>query len=887
MSGPLLLRQWDEIIAAGVEQAGGKGWNLAQLARYGLPVPKVMIIPVRVAQQWLGNSGLKESVAQAVECMLNDGNQELLLELQESLLSVALPAGLLHSINEAITDSSWHAQPLAIRSSAAAEDSATASFAGIHRSRLNVIGAQAVARSIIEVWVSQWSPAAVVYRHRMKIKDQTANMAVLIMPLLSAEASGIAFTCDPVSGRDDRTVIHANWGLGEALVGGLTGGDEIILAESPLDGSLTIDRYQVGEKKVTTMPVVEGCESVTTSTERARQRVLSDQEVLKLGRLLRNAAIAMDFSAPFFDLEWVRDARQFWLVQARPVTSRGRNTYDGLLGQPDIWSRGNTCELLPYPLSAIDWFYSRRMVNLLLEQGLKMAGYPLQPGLQRAGLLNGRLYLNLSLMQWEYFAVFGLEPRATSDLMGGHQPEIDVPKADIRQKFSRLKYLMRYLIASGKMRKRADSALQQAHATAKSWRLQPVAQNEQELLQSILDQARYVGSSQEIFFLQASSGASISMLVDKINKLLPGEGHAMVAALLTGEEPTVTARQAYAMVELAHTALLNKAARQWLETKNRDQNWRHHLAADNPFRIAFEGFLEQYGHRAVYESYFRHARWRDEPGYLLDTIAALMHTDIAPLRQRQQHNAKVAHARLKQKAPFWLYPLLRSLIRGSIRETHHREAARSALMALMEAQCRTILAVGTMWQQQGLIIQADDIWNLTAPEVCDVLSGEVDGAGLKPRIAVRQQQMAAWAEAPVDPVVIEHAGNRSSAYVAADLKASTEQTFSGVAVGSGKAQGIARLLNSPVEGHRLLQGEVLVSPSTDPSWTPLFLKAGALVMETGGYLSHGAIVAREFGIPAVVNLPGIFDLIEEGELLEVDGYRGVVTRLGKTTAGAG
>ncbi|MFZ5595172.1 MAG: PEP/pyruvate-binding domain-containing protein [Pseudomonadota bacterium] len=872
-----ILTTWPEIFAAGAEQAGGKGWNLARLARYGLPVAECVVIPATCEQEWLQESGLTPQLQQASAAI--DKIPHQLESLHRELLQRPLPQSLLGALAATLAARAWQHQPLAVRSSATCEDSGNHSFAGIHLSRLNVIGPEALLNAIREVWASRWTPAAAAYRSRMGLDHGAVAMAVVIMPLLPARACGIAFTCDPRTGRDDQIHVHAHWGLGESLVGGTARGDEVVLAEDVLDDSLRLLSYHTGAKATMTVPASQGTCTVTTPPELTQQRVLDDQATLKLWRLLRDAAIALDFAQPFFDIEWVWDGENFWLLQARPITAKPRYTYPELSNQADIWTRGNTCEVLPDPLSPIDWFSSRRLVNLLLEQGPKLIRYPLLPGAQRAGLFNGRLYLNLSLMQWEFYEIFGAKPHAINAMMGGHQPEIRVPKPTWRERLRWLKNLLHYLILSHRFRRSAEDELEQIRATARAWRQRPLPEDDTALLQHIREQSRLIRSAKEIFFLQSSSGASLSQLTEIVDKRLPGEGHALTAALLAGGSPSVTAKQNYALVELARMAASDDLIRNWLATPQRNNDWQQQLPSEHPFRHALAEFLEQYGHRAVYESYLRNPRWREAPGYIFDTIHGLMETDLESLQHLRRRATLEAQQRIKQQVPRWLQPLIRKMAESAVREVNHREAARSALIALLEPLRNTLLAIGRLWHRRGALASADDIFNLTAPEIYDALNGEIPVQGLASRVADRRKQLQEWQHMSASEVILEHPGGHEQRHQTQPDATATSDLFTGVAVGTGIGRGIARILRHPSEGVRLNRGDILVAASTDPGWTPLFLKAGGLVVETGGTLSHAAIVARELGVPAVVNLPGILQQIEEGELLEVDGRLGVVRRL--------
>lgn len=875
-----ILTDWPIILEAGPHLAGGKAWNLARLARYGFDVPAGMVVPVASFQQWLENSQLEAALLDASQ-LVEPERSAVLSGLQQQLLTHAVGEDLLSALGRHLTSPPWRGMPLAVRSSAPQEDSAHASFAGIYSSILNVQDLDALDRAIRTVWASLWSPAAVAYRKRFGLAHDCASMAVLIMPLVPAVASGIAFTCDPMSGREDRLVIHANWGLGESLVGGLAVGDEIILEEDFGDESLTLISTVTGSKSVSVVPSSGGGTQTRAAPHKAAETtVLNADQALVLGEQLRLAADALDYARPVFDLEWAYDGRRFWLLQARPITVRNRYSYPGLAGQPNIWSNGNTRDTMPDPLSPLDWSLARRMVDSLLEQAHKLAGFPLPPGLQRAGLFHGRLYLNLSLIQWEGYAAFGMKPDALNRMLGGHQPEIHVTPLNWRQRLIQASRMLRFMLRAPVRRRAGRRAQAQAIVTAKSWLCAPLPETDIGFAAMLREQARHVRCDYALQFLQGSGGVSVSLLLDILEAHLPGESYALAAALLAGGVPSVTAQQGYDLVDLARLAMRDEPARRWLETRHREGgDWRA-LPADSPFRQSFESFIERYGHRGIYESYLRNPRWRERPGYLLDNLQALAQTDLEALAATRQATATVAMARVRNALPWWQRPLLKSLLRSANLQSNDREAARSALVAYSEPGRRTMPAIGARWVERGWLADPNDIFFLLGEEIVDALEGKLDGTGLAARVEDRRIQFDAWmTETPAD-VILEDAGKVFIPEAAKEsIRMEGQDCFIGVAVGSGCATGKARLLRSPEEGVRLGNGDILVVPSTDPAWTPLFLRAGGLVMETGGYLSHGAIVAREFGIPAVVNLPGILHHLQDGDVVEVDGGRGMVRRL--------
>jgi pyruvate,water dikinase len=861
---PALLNGWESILQAGQQQVGGKAWNLARLARYRFPVPAGVVIPSECYRQWLHASGLEAELLASTD--RPDSLTGLCAKLNEQPLQLdlaVLPDG-----------------PLAVRSSAPQEDSTEASFAGIHASCLNVSGHEAVTRAVREVWLSLWTPAAIAYRECIGLAHQEASMAVLIMPLIPARASGIAFSHDPLSGCDDRMVIHAVRGLGESLVNGQVNGDEIVLAEDLADARLMVQRITPGHQAMRTDPrSIGGTETRTIAADPSA--VLDEPRVLELAEQIRLAAFALDYGKPDFDIEWAWDGERFWLLQARPITASGRCTYPELRTQADIWSRGNTRDVVPEPLSPIDWGGSRRLVNAILKQGFMTAGMKLHPGVQRAALFHGRLYLNLSVMQWEGYAALGIMPEAMNHLIGGHQPEIRTPSKTMRSRLRNTLNLIRYLVRAPRRRRAGNREVASVLAMTTKLRSEPLPQDDHEYARLLRRYMRLSHGVSDVHFLQGAASGALNFLVDAIEACLPGEGHALAAALMTTGPASVTAQQSYDLIDVARQAIADSTARSWLEQRrNSDKGDWQALPEENAFRRAFSDFLQRYGHRGVYETYTRNPRWREQPDYLLDSLIELAETDLDAQKARNAKAAEQAYKRVHQALPWWKRPILKALIRDAKAGSNEREAARSALVAILEVVRRALLELGARWVNRGYIDKPEAIFFLLQFEINTRLEGGMPPETLRPLIADRQRLFEQWQseEAP-DVILLQPDGRVSEQPDTHTTQQSEKDAYRGVSVGTGVASGTARLLTSPDQGGRLERGEILVVPSTDPAWTPLFLRAGGLIMETGGYLSHGAIVAREFGIPAVVNLPGILQQIGDGERVEVDGSNGMVRKL--------
>jgi rifampicin phosphotransferase len=337
----------------------------------------------------------------------------------------------------------------------------------------------------------------------------------------------------------------------------------------------------------------------------------------------------------------------------------------------------------------------------------------------------------------------------------------------------------------------------------------------------------------------------------------------------------------YQLYEVAIAASNDPAALAYLATKPFDPQGWHALPADSPFRRALASFLDTFGHRSVYELELANPRWSEEPGYLFECIQVLLKQEIITVpytiarEKRLAAEAEVAHLPLK------IRPLVHWFAKQARRAVSHREAGKSTLVLLLQPLRGIALEVGRRMVAEHILQDRNDVFFLALPDLSAFLRGDWDGQGAQTLVHDRKMQHDAWlSETPDDVFICDAQGNPTELPPTFEMKAveayerANDRNVYGLGASPGHASGRARVIRHPNEGQRLQTGEILVAPSTDPGWTPLFLRANAIVMETGGYLSHGAIVARELGIPAVINIPGLLETIQDGQLLTVDGDKG-------------
>jgi pyruvate,water dikinase len=326
-------------------------------------------------------------------------------------------------------------------------------------------------------------------------------------------------------------------------------------------------------------------------------------------------------------------------------------------------------------------------------------------------------------------------------------------------------------------------------------------------------------------------------------------------------------------VELAETARGDAVARQFLAGENYcPLRWEKELPEESPFKQAFQKFLAEYGHRGVYEMDIINPRWREDPSYPLNVIRSTMETaDLGKIRARQKEKAAAVWREINQQVPFYRRGSINRFLKQAAKGMGTKEMSKSVLVKISALMRSVFNEMGRRLAEREILASSADIYHCTCAEIFSILQGDWDGRGLDILVAERQARRKEMeALAPPDIIIDE------TPQFAEPAARGQGNALTGIGVAAGRSSGAAKIIYHPDEGEKLLAGDVLVAPSTDPGWTPLFLRASAIVGETGGVGSHGAIVAREYGIPAVLNIPGVLKIIKDGQSITVDGDEGKV-----------
>ena len=851
---------------------GGKGANLGEMTQAGLPVPSGFCITTSAYKRVAEEAHIESLIDELAQTSANsiDSLAALAREIRNRIEATAIPTGIANAVAVAYGQLGESA-PVAVRSSATAEDLPGASFAGQQDTYLNLIGVDAVLAAVRRCWASLWTDRAVIYRAQNQIEQQSVQLAVVVQPIVPAEISGILFTADPVTGDRAVCLIDASYGLGEALVSGHVNADEYRLRKHT--GELL--EANIRDKTIAVWPLPGGGAQERPVTEEQRHaRVLDDALLAELVALANR--VEAHYGAPQ-DIEWCIEKRQLYLVQARPITSlfplpepRPR---DDLLhvyfsvGHAQV----NTAALHPMAVSLFQEIFAR-------------GDYVTQAG--------GRVYVDLTPVLHSAL-LKGIIPKVLDEFAPGAEAELRTLTS--RPAFAAQRgevtvnprSLLPFLFIIGKalrqlfqrdldhVRSKYEAALM--NRVAEWHTLFANAGPGEPRLRVASEQLRRMAPGLLPLFLPILYSGMFSLSL--IKAIAKGRAAPRtVDALTRGLTGNVTTEMILALGDLADLARETPRLAQHLRTAQPETaiESARGLPGTEPFFVAWDKFIGRYGHRCPTENDFALPRWRENPASLITMVVGMLGANESGAH-RQQFAAAVREAEaaadsILRVTPHWQRPVMRGLIRRArtylaLRE-HHRFAFSHLFMEVRQA----VLKAAQMAVNRGLINAGEEVWFLELDELIGLLNGKASSEALREQIAHRRDNYAHF-ERLTPPRLLTSEGEILKAAREGDLPPGT---FAGVAVSAGIIEGVAHVILDPVHD-KLEPGEILVTRFTDPGWTPLFVQAGALVMEVGGMMTHGSVIAREYGLPPVVGVEGATQKIRTGQRLRVDGDQGRIT----------
>lgn len=859
------LQEVDETQVAVV---GGKGAQLGGLSRIeGIRVPGGFCVTTDAFRRIMAEApSIDDRLDQLSRVNPDDREaiRTLSAQIRRTIEGIAIPGDLAAAITRALARLGEQTA-YAVRSSATAEDLPTASFAGQQDTYLNVVGPTAILQHISRCWASLFTERAVTYRRRNGIDHRTVHMAVVVQQMVVPHAAGILFTADPVTGNRKVATVDAGFGLGEALVSGLVDPDVFTVRH----GEVVARAIATKQRAVHALPA-GGTQEVAIDAQRQEQPTLTDAQVVRLVQLGRR--IEAHFGRPQ-DIEWCLVDDGFQIVQSRPITT--------LFPIPEAGDQENHVY--------VSVGHGQMMTDPMKPLGFSMWQLTAMVPMHEAG---GRLFVDVTRRLASPASRAGL-----LDVMGKGDPLIrdaletvldrddfvpslpdagpgGPPAGGASAPIETDPALVTELIERSEV---SIAALERDIRTKTGPALFDF------LLKAFEEHKRVLGDPLSMQAIMAGMDATW-WLNDKLQEWL-GEKNAADTLTLSAPD-NITSEMGLALLDVADVIRPQPEVVAFLQgvenaeyagdTAFLDELTK--LAAGTEARAAIEAYLDRYGMRCVGEIDITRPRWRERPTTLVPVILDNVRNFEPGAAERRFEQGR----QKAQKKARDVLSRLRALPDGDRKADEakrmidrvrtfigYREYPKYGIVSRYFVYKHALLAEAERLVQAGVLPEKEDIFYLTFQELHDVVrSNQVDG-----RLIQQRKDAFRSYHALTPPRVLTSDGEAvTGAYRRDDAPAGA---LIGLPVSAGTIEGRARVILDMAEAD-LEAGDILVTTFTDPSWTPLFVGIAGLVTEVGGLMTHGAVIAREYGLPAVVGVEQATRLIPDGQRIRVHGTGGYV-----------
>ncbi len=877
--------------------AGGKGASLARLSNAGLPVPGGFHVTTLAYQQFVAANQLQPGILLALEAV--DAARPATLEIAaRAIHDLFVQAAMPQDIADAIAHA-YQALPsphgtlhgagdeeatVAVRSSATAEDLPDLSFAGQQETYLNIRGVEAAQDAVKRCWASLWTARAIGYRTQHNIDHNAVSLAVVVQQLVFADAAGILFTANPINGQRGEAMITATWGLGEAIVGGLVTPDTLIVDKA----TGRVLTRETADKQMMTVRLDSGTEEQPVPEEKRRAPVLDDDQAAELARL--GTLIEHLYQAPT-DIEWAltlpaTGGGTFAIVQARPITALPACPATAESGEPEApiptewklpdpkgrYARGSVVEFIPDPLTPLFGTLGAAIIDVNTRRLFAaIAGRDVHPkGMVHT--INDYAYLSIKFTPLDMLRFLVGTVRLTPDML-----------------------------RSGERRWREEARPRYLNAIHR-WQARPLGDlTAAEILtgvREILDGAIYLYTMLQSGVVAAALSAEV-LFTGVYDKVIKRQGDPPALTYLLGFDSTpILAEKALydlAMWCCTHAGLaayLTNTPTRTLVSRLQSDQTPPGVEKDDwtGWQGRFRAHLQQYGH-TLYDLDFCHPVPADDPAPLIETCKLYISgrgTDPhARQRAAAERRQRATEAMLKKLKGLRL-KIFRKLVGWAQTTAPLREDSLADLGLGYPLLRQMLMELGRRLVQAGAVEQAADIFWMRETEVEQTTAALDRGEPVSRFAELVLQRKAVWraeqrvTPPPALPVGQKFFGMDMEKIGPARVSDQTGNVIKGTGASSGRVTAPACVLHGPEDFDQMKPGQVLVAAITTPAWTPLFAMASAVVTDIGGPLSHGSIVAREYGIPAVMGTGVATRRIKSGQMITVDGSAGMVTLVARS-----
>ncbi|WP_307796224.1 rifamycin-inactivating phosphotransferase [Amycolatopsis sp. 195334CR] len=855
---------FEQIDRTTVAEVGGKGAHLGELSRTGgVRVPAGFCVTTDAYRRILASVPSIDERLDRLSALEPDDHtaiSALSAEIRGVIEDVTMPAELVAEIGEALARLGDQT-PCAVRSSATAEDLPTASFAGQQDSYLNITGPDEILRHIRRCWASLFTDRAVTYRLHHRFDHRDVLMAVVVQRMVFPEVAGILFTADPITSNRKVATVEASWGLGEALVSGLVNADVFTVRDDQvLTSAIATKRLAVH------VSPDGGTRDTEIAPDQQTQPTLTEAQVLELVRLGRN--LEQHFGRPQ-DIEWCLAGGEFHIVQSRPITT--------LFPLPETGDQDNHVY--------VSVGHQQMMTDPMRPLGLSLWQLTTPREMHEAG---GRLFVDVApMLATPTGRAIVLGGLGGSDPLMGDALQTVLDRGD----FIPSRPDENTGPAGGQTTEAVETdpavvteLIAETQASVATLRREIETRSGTELIDFILAD---IGELRRVLFSPRSSQVIVAVVeaTNWLNENLAdwlGEKNA-VDVLSQSVPHNITSEMGLALLDVAdairpHAEVV--AFLQQVVDEGREDFLGDLAGLDGgrAARDAIQGYLDDYGMRCAGEIDITRTRWSERPAMLVPAILGNIR-NFEPGAGKQRFEQGFQEAQRKEHE---LLTRLRALHDGEHKaaETKRmidrlrtfagfREYPKYGMVCRYFSYKQALLREAGRLVEAGVLRDPDDVFYLRLQEFHEVVrTKEVDHE----LILERRQAFQSYGTLTPPRVLTSDGEALTGEYRRDDVP---DGALAGMAVSGGTVEGRARVVLDMADAE-LEPGDILVTAYTDPSWTPLFVAIAGLVTEVGGLMTHGAVVAREYGLPAVVGVDQATRLIEDGQRIRVHGTEGYV-----------
>lgn len=853
-----------------IDLTGGKAVGLAQLMAAGFPVPQGCCVTTEAYAQCLHASGfIDEEEWQKASALSGHERASALADCRDRIRQIET-AQLAEQCLTALLDLRQpSSERWAVRSSATNEDTAHTSFAGLYRTHLGV-ALSAIDAALKDLWISLWEERVVSYQSRRN-NHTTPRMAVVIQSMVEAQSAGVAYSIHPVTGRSNQVAINAVPGLAAPLVDGIVVPDQYVVDVTTEGQPSRVRRRMLACQSDRLMVSKNGLYTDSLDEATALQSSLTDVQLFSLAQVAKH--IERSFGQPM-DLEWAFDTRQLWIVQARPITAVHPSS--DLTNDDCEWSRTNFKETLPELPSLLSLSFLEQFMDAYILSHYRRLGCRVPDGLTSVRVLKGRPYLNVTLFHLLVAQLRG-DPSLNAEQMGGEPPQT-IPHVQPLNgaAFVRAGWMM--WAEMRRVERSGPRVFQEMKNLAAMYRRERILHLSVEELVPELDKLGPWLESREVTFgIAGGVGQCLQIFSQVLPRWLGPGWRSLLNASLQGQGTVISAQQILRLAEITDIARHESTTNAFLIAEPWHPSIFRHTLAETTFLQAFDRYLEDYGHRAVGESDVMSPRLADNPESILAIVRAQL-ISAAPsqktIRSRQDKTRVTALDHIKRRLGWRLdrWAIFLWCYRRLCRFFALREANRHHLMYYSTAIRTLLLRLGELLVERGQLSQRDDIFFLTINDRTDLVTGNT--RDWKAEIRARRTEHKHNATIEVPDTIFDWEAARQQTVTSDQFE--VNGILSGMPISVGTVSGPVRTIRSAADWGKVKPGEILVVSVIDPGLAPLFGLAGGLIAEMGGTLSHGAIIAREYGLPTIANVAGAMTRLADARRVTMDAGSGTI-----------